>query len=546
VSNEIEIVVKAKDETAGAMQSAQSHAGKLKDSLGGVKSVAAGMLVGGAITSGFEALHGFFSDAIEGGRESNAVSAQTAAVLKSTGGAAKITADQVGDLSTAISNKTGVDDEAIQSSENMLLTFTDVRNEVGKGNDIFNQATQTVTDMSVALGQSGKASAIQLGKALNDPIKGVTALSKVGVTFTAQQKEQIKTLVEHGHKMEAQKLILHELGREFGGSAQAQATGAKKAAVAFGNLQEQVGQALIPVIDKLASIFAEKVVPALSSAVDWLTKHQGVAIAAAGVIGGLLVAAFIAWAVSAAAAAAATLAATWPIIAIIVAIAALAAGILYAYTHFETFHNIVNAVAHAIAGAAKAAWNFELTLIQAVAKAVAFVIDRFGDMADFVGGVLSHIPGMGAAGRALQGLGAKAHAAAQKVRDVANAMDGIKSKTVTIRIQTVNAQQMMNIDRAANIKGRMAHGGIIGRAAGGGPRSNVTLVGEDGPELVDLAPGSTVHSAPDTDRMLGAGGAARVVLEIRSGGSAMDDLLVQVLRKSIRVKGGNVQTVLGT
>jgi hypothetical protein len=77
-------------------------------------------------------------------------------VLKSTGDAANVTAGHIGDLATAISNKVGIDDEEIQSNENMLLTFTNVRNEVGKGNDIFDQATKTVTDMSVALGQSGR------------------------------------------------------------------------------------------------------------------------------------------------------------------------------------------------------------------------------------------------------------------------------------------------------------------------------------------------------------------------------------------------------
>ncbi|GGU13310.1 hypothetical protein [Streptomyces violascens] len=95
--------------------------------------------------------------------------------------------------------------------------------------------------------------------------------------------------------------------------------------------------------------------------------------------------------------------------------------------------------------------------------------------------------------------------------------------------------------------GRFAHGGVVG-AAGGGPRSRMTLVGEQGPELVDLAPGSRVRSNPDTARMLGGGGGrggSLVQLEIKSGGSALDDLLVEILRKAVRVRGGNVQLVLG-
>src|SRR5690349_24749082 len=102
--------------------------------------VAAGALAAAGIGTMFA---GFVKDAAESAR----IGRLTTQVIKSTGGAAHVTAQQVGDLATAISNKTGVDDEAIQSGQNMLLTFTNVRNEVGKGNDIFDQATQTITDM---------------------------------------------------------------------------------------------------------------------------------------------------------------------------------------------------------------------------------------------------------------------------------------------------------------------------------------------------------------------------------------------------------------
>ncbi len=54
-----------------------------------------------------------------------------------------------------------------------------------------------------------------------------------------------------------------------------------------------------------------------------------------------------------------------------------------------------------------------------------------------------------------------------------------------------------------------AHGGIAG-AAGGGVRSNMTLVGEHGPELAELPPGTHVRSNPDSMRMMGNGGATYV------------------------------------
>ena len=74
--------------------------------------------------------------------EAQKVSAQTRAVLKSTGKAAKVSAKQVDQLAEALMTKSGVDDEVIKSGENMLLTFTNIRNEVGKGNKIFTQATK--------------------------------------------------------------------------------------------------------------------------------------------------------------------------------------------------------------------------------------------------------------------------------------------------------------------------------------------------------------------------------------------------------------------
>jgi len=187
-------------------------------------------------------------------KETERIGRQTNAVLKSTGEQAGVTAKHVENLATKISRKTGIDDEAIQSSENLLLTFTNVRNEVGKGNDVFDQATQAVTDMSAALGQDGKSSAIQLGKALNDPIKGVTALQRVGVSFTAQQKDQIKTLVGSGKTLQAQKIILGEVQKEFGGSAAATATNTGRLKVSLGNLAEGVGKVLSPAIEKGAGL----------------------------------------------------------------------------------------------------------------------------------------------------------------------------------------------------------------------------------------------------------------------------------------------------
>ena len=206
------------------------------------------------------------------------VSAQTAAVLKSTGGAAGVSAKQVSALAGALMRKSGIDDEAIQSGENLLLTFTKVQNKAGKGNDIFNRATKTMVDMSVALGQDMGTSAVQLGKALNDPIKGVSALQRVGVSFTAGQKAQIKALVDSGQTMKAQKIILKELNTEFGGSAAA----AGKTLPGQLNILKQS-------FSNLAGEMMSKLVPALTAVTKFFIEHPKLAKAL--VVGVLAVAA---------------------------------------------------------------------------------------------------------------------------------------------------------------------------------------------------------------------------------------------------------------
>lgn len=223
--------------------------GRVRNSFGwfaaGGPAVGAAVVGLGAATAGAVGLYNAYE-------ESYKVGQQTAAVIKSTGGEAGVSAKHVGDLATALSKKSGADDEAIQSGENLLLTFTRIRNEQGKGNQVFDRASSIALDMSKALGVDMTQSAIQVGKALNDPIKGVTALQRVGVSFTEQQKDQIKTMVKSGDTLGAQKLVLRELEKEFGGTAASQATNVDRLKVSLGNLAENAGGVLAPAVNSAA------------------------------------------------------------------------------------------------------------------------------------------------------------------------------------------------------------------------------------------------------------------------------------------------------
>lgn len=217
-----------------------------------------------------------FSDAEE-------ASAQVRASFDSTGAAAWGNADAIMGLADELERKHGVDGDAIKSGQSLLLTFTNVQNAAGEGNDIFDQTTQVMADMSVKMGTDAKSSAMLLGKALNDPIKGMGALTKAGVQFTAEQKAQITGMVEAGDVMGAQKLILAELTKQFGGSAAAfgetAAGGVAKAKFAFENVQEEIGERLMPLVEDLTGV----IYSGLDVWDSWSDGQKDVAITLAGV-----------------------------------------------------------------------------------------------------------------------------------------------------------------------------------------------------------------------------------------------------------------------
>jgi hypothetical protein len=381
----------------------------------------------------------FLGDALAEARESQKVGALTANVIKTTGGAAKVTADQVGQLATALSQKTGIDDEAVQTGANLLLTFKNVRNEVGQGSDIFNRATGAALDLSKAGFGSVDGAAKMLGKALNDPIKGISALGRAGVTFTEQQKEQIKQMVKSGDVLGAQKIIMAEVESQVGGAAEATATAGDKARVTFDNLKESAGTKLLPIVDSLGTKFVtlvdefqrgtgtggelRDVVSKIGDVMKFLGDHTtATKVAVGGLVAGMVAWKAISTAVNvvsaaqllllkahtvgtventvvtkAAAAGAKAWAATqWllnaamsanPIGLVILAIVALVAAVVIAYKNSETFRDIVNKAWKSVKDAISAvvtwfkdtAWPWLRDTVAKIAKGFTDMKDDLGD-----------------------------------------------------------------------------------------------------------------------------------------------------------------------
>jgi len=185
-------------------------------------------------------------------KEANAAAeseAKLANVLRATKNAAGLTKDELLKMASAFQKTTTFSDEMINEASSMLLTFTGIKK------DAFEPAMQAALDMSVAFNQDLKSSIIQIGKALNDPARGFTALRRIGVSFTQEQEELIKKFQETGNVAAAQKVILDELKREFGGAAQAmtQTFGGQLIVLKnqLGDFAEQLGGVMIPILSDL-------------------------------------------------------------------------------------------------------------------------------------------------------------------------------------------------------------------------------------------------------------------------------------------------------
>jgi hypothetical protein len=325
--------------------------------------------------------------------------------ITSTGNAANITSESFFAYANELQKVTGTGADQITQGAALLATFKNVRNEVGAGNQVFNRATKAALDLSKKGFGDLSGSNKMLGKALNDPIRGITALGRAGVTFTDEQKATIKTLQESGRTLDAQKIILKEVEDQVGGTAESFGATTRgkieRSKRAFEEMQKTLARALLPVLESAASIFQK-----LSGFIEKNEKQAKILIGiVAGLAAGILLAnaAIKIYTISTAAAETITklLNGTMkanPIGLVVTAIGLLVAGLILAYNNSETFRNILNKVFDAVKqvvdflrpiGAAyfdglKLAFNAIKTVLSGYAAIVTGVFDAFVAVYNFL------------------------------------------------------------------------------------------------------------------------------------------------------------------
>jgi hypothetical protein len=157
---------------------------------------------------------------------------------------------------------TGVDTNSIKATQAKLLTFKELAATADELGGNFQRTTKAAIDLGAAGFGTAELNAVALGKALNDPIKGISALTRNGITFTESEKDRIRVLVESNKVGEAQNMILKAIETQVGGTAEATANATDRMKVGFTQVQERVGLALLPVLEKFTNFMIDKVFPA--------------------------------------------------------------------------------------------------------------------------------------------------------------------------------------------------------------------------------------------------------------------------------------------
>jgi hypothetical protein len=201
---EVYIDVIARDSGAGSIL------GNLGSVITGIESAI------NLMSRAWDAAVGAITPFINSASESQQAIFQLDAILRATSGAVGMTSQELQNMADNLQNVTRFSDETILSGVSMLLTFRNI------GEETFPRATEAMLDMASMFGSVDTA-AIQLGKALNDPIAGIGALQRIGIQFTDEQKKMIENFVLTGDVAAAQNIILTEVEMQLGGLSEAMA-----------------------------------------------------------------------------------------------------------------------------------------------------------------------------------------------------------------------------------------------------------------------------------------------------------------------------------
>ena len=344
--------------------------------------------------------------AAEAAEATSTANARLETTLRNAGDASGEAAAAAKQYADALEAQTGVSDETIKAGQAVLATFHNVSDEAGRASGAFDRATAAAVDLSAAGFGSVESASMMLGKALQDPLKGMGALAESGVTFTDAQKAMVESMVATGDIAGAQNIILQEVEGQVQGTAAATVNASDQmrnawqdALAALGGTDEATGQ-----LTGLAK--------ASQDAAAWVERHS-----TAVVLGIKVVAAFAATILvtnlalkayrtavllmTAAQTAARVASVAWtravwllnvallmnPIGLVVIAVVALVAAFVLAYKKSDAFRAAVDRLGASISGAFASAFG-------AAGRAVHALMGKLRAAWDLVRKLLDKLPGV--------------------------------------------------------------------------------------------------------------------------------------------------------
>ena len=252
------------------MKKAQTSATNLSNTFGNLSKVITKALSFAGLGVGIKAITDFGKASVNAAENANKSLNILNNTLKVTGATAWTTSEEMVKMSEDIAYSTNYTVGEIQDMQSVLLGFRNITGET------FKEASDAVTDMATVMGMDLKSAVQTVGKALDDPIKGLDSLRRQGFAFTEEQKAELEVLVRNGEQLKAQKIILDELNSTYGGAAKAAQSAFDKQKDSVIKFKETLGNQLMPVMNK----FAESSAATFNKLTEFVKKIDFVEIAA--------------------------------------------------------------------------------------------------------------------------------------------------------------------------------------------------------------------------------------------------------------------------
>jgi hypothetical protein len=215
-------------------------------------SAAAGIATLLAAAAAFKGAQ-FFDEAAHSAVSLQKAEAGLAAQIQATGGAAGVSVSGVNALSDSIQKQDVIFSGTVKSAASMLLTYDQIKNKAGAGNDIFNRTLQVSAALSNVFGFDLTQSVQILGRALENPVSGLQALQRAKVGLDNTTKTEVTTLAKEGDTLGAQRVLLDDLAKRYLtlGATLGQNDPFQKFDVAMQGFKQQVGTDILPLFTVL-------------------------------------------------------------------------------------------------------------------------------------------------------------------------------------------------------------------------------------------------------------------------------------------------------